>query len=41
MAAACDVIYVTMVDMKTLNMVTQNWKYKGSSLYMPNIMSTW
>ena len=38
MTAACDVIYEIRLPWKTF-VVTLNWKYKGSALYLPNIMS--
>ena len=41
MAAACDVIYLTIVAMETIrnHVVSLNWKYKWSLLYVPNFKS--
>ena len=41
MAAACDVIYLTIVAMKPIrhHVVSLNWKYKWSLLYIASFMS--
>ena len=36
MAAACDVIYLTIVARLRHHVVSFNWKYKWSLLYAPN-----
>ena len=41
MAAACDVIYLVMLPWKPIrhHVVSLNWKYKWSSLFVPNFKS--